>query len=188
MMRLTEDDVASGAAGDSAALHRIYEQLAPAVGGYLRSHGCEDWEDLTQDVFVALLPRLSRLRGGPSGLKTLAFSIAHARLVDVLRKRRRRPTSAPLEVVKEQHPEPSAEQDVIARLDSAEVVALLGALDERKRAVVTLRVLGELSLSETAAVLDTSVGAVKQLQRRALLELREHVLERRAVTFWQLPR
>ncbi len=182
-MRLTEDDVASGAAGDCAALHRIYEQLAPGVGGYLRSHGCQNWEDLTQDVFVALLPRLSRLRGGVSGLKTLAFSIAHARLVDELRQRRRRPLSARLEEAKDERPQLSAEQEAIARWDSAEVVALLGALDERKRAVVTLRVLGQLSLSETAAVLCTSVGAVKQLQRRALLELREQVLQRRAVTF-----
>lgn len=182
-MRLTEDDVASGVAGDSAALHRIYEQLAPAVGGYLRSHGCQNWEDMTQDVFVALLPRLNRLRGGASGLKTLAFSIAHARLVDELRQRRRRPTPAPLHEAKEQQPGPSAEQDAIARLEHAEVVALLGALEERKRTVVTLRVLGELSLSETAAVLGTSVGAVKQLQRRALLELRGHLLQRRTVTF-----
>jgi RNA polymerase sigma-70 factor (ECF subfamily) len=38
--------------------------------------------------------------------------------------------------------------------------------------VVALRVLGDLSLEQTAAVVGKSTGAVKQLQRRGLLALR----------------
>jgi RNA polymerase sigma-70 factor (ECF subfamily) len=39
--------------------------------------------------------------------------------------------------------------------------------------VVTLRVLADLSVEETARVLGRTPGAVKQLQRRGLLALRE---------------
>lgn len=43
--------------------------------------------------------------------------------------------------------------------------------------MVMLRVLGDLSLEETAGVLGKSVGSVKQLQRRGLLRLRELMSE-----------
>jgi RNA polymerase sigma-70 factor (ECF subfamily) len=58
---------------------------------------------------------------------------------------------------------------------TTEVGQLLEELGEEQRAVITLRVLADLSLEETAAVLGKSVGSVKQLQRRGLLRLRELV-------------
>ena len=50
---------------------------------------------------------------------------------------------------------------------------VLGALNEAQRAVITLRVLADLSVEETARVLGRSPGSVKQLQRRGLAVLRD---------------
>lgn len=45
-------------------------------------------------------------------------------------------------------------------------------LNEDQRAVVTLRIIGDLSLEQTAGVTGKTVASVKQLQRRGLARLR----------------
>jgi RNA polymerase sigma-70 factor (ECF subfamily) len=57
---------------------------------------------------------------------------------------------------------------------SSSVTSLLAKLGDEQKTVILLRILGDLSLEETARVVGKSVGAVKQLQRRGLLALREH--------------
>ncbi|PJI51961.1 hypothetical protein CTI14_50625 [Methylobacterium radiotolerans] len=59
--------------------------------GYMSARGVDDPEALAQDVFVAVLPRLGSITGGAAGLKTLVFSVAHARVVDHYRRTERRP-------------------------------------------------------------------------------------------------
>lgn len=179
---LTEDEVTSAVSGESAGLRRVYESLAPPIAGYLRSRGSDDPEGLTQDVFLALLPRLGALQGGASGLRTLAFSIAHARLVDETRRRARRPAPVSLTAQDDPRTAASAEDDALKRVQGAALIGMLGELGEEQRTVVALRVIGQLSLEETAEVTGKSIGAVKQLQRRGLLSLRTRVLAREGVT------
>jgi RNA polymerase sigma-70 factor (ECF subfamily) len=179
---LSEDDVAAAVRGEPQALHKIYRELAPAVLGFLRVRGSEDPEGLMQDVFVAVLPRLCRLEGGLSGLRTLAFSVAHARLVDEFRRRGRRPRVTAYEPTLDSRSAPSPEQEVLSKIDLARLVRLLAEVDENMRLAVTLRIVGQLSLEETAAVMGKSVGAIKQLQRRGLQALRSRLEAEDAVT------
>ena len=46
-------------------------------------------------------------------------------------------------------------------------------LNEDQRTVVTLRIIGDLTLEQTAEVTGKTVASVKQLQRRGLIRLRE---------------
>ena len=61
------------------------------------------------------------------------------------------------------------------------MLGMLSHLGEEQRSVISLRVLGDLSLEQTAQVLGKSTGAVKQLQRRGLANLRA-LVERGEVT------
>lgn len=182
MGELTDLDTSAAAKGDEAAMRRVYEVLAPALLGYVRSRGSEDPEGLTQEVFVALVPRIPKVHGGAKGLRTLAFSIAHARLVDELRRRDRRPTTSPFEVHDDPRSSSSAEEEALSHIQSVDAIALLASLGEDQRAVVALRVVAQLSLEETAEVVGRSIGAVKQLQRRGLLALRSRLHEQGTVT------
>jgi RNA polymerase sigma-70 factor (ECF subfamily) len=142
------------------------------VQAFLLAHGAEDPEDLTNEVFLHVLPRLDRLHGGVAGLRTFVFSVAHARSVDEVRRRARRPRQAPYDADRDARVTVSAEQ--VALEDRAAYLReVLGRLNEGQRSVVTLRVLADLSVEETARVLGRTPGAVKQLQRRGLLALRE---------------
>ena len=169
---LTDDVVDAAREGDSSALTMVYESLAPGILAYLRVRGSRDAEGLTQEVFLQLLPQLRKLTGGASGLRALAFRIAHARLVDEFR-RRSRASEVPYEADLQRAAEVlNAGDEAMGR--SSSVTSLLAKLGDEQKTVILLRILGDLSLEETARVVGKSVGAVKQLQRRGLLALREH--------------
>jgi len=174
---LLEDVLPAAQAGEAWALRVVYEQLAPRVHGYLKARGASEPEDLTSEVFLTVFPRLAGLTGGAAGLRTFTFSVAHARLVDDLRKRSRREPTVEYEPHEDPRTTPSSETLVLEGLAESGVRALLDELLPDQRDVLVLRILGELSLEQVAAALGKSVGAVKQLQRRGLLTLRKRLEE-----------
>jgi RNA polymerase sigma-70 factor, ECF subfamily len=171
-VELTESTVADAVSGNHDAVGMVYRLLSPKVLGYFRARGAEDPEGLTSEVFLAVIPRLAQLRGGAAGLRTLVFSVAHARYVDETRRRSRRPTHTPYEQEYDDRTAPSAETTAIELSGSAHVIGMLDQLGEDQRSVISLRILGDLSLEQTAEVLGKTTGAVKQLQRRGLENLR----------------
>jgi len=153
-----EIDIFDNAAGtDPAALFAAaYRTFAGPVQGYLKARGLDDPEAVTQDVFMAFYPRIGNLTGGLQGAKSLIFSIAHARMVDHYRRLERRPQLTPYDPQQDGRTTPSAEhQEVLA-----------------------LRVVADLSIEQVAAIMGKSTGAIKQLQRRALQNLKAQTLKR----------
>lgn len=163
--------------GQAWAVRALYDELAPRVAGYLRAHGAGDVDDLTSEVFLAVLPRLATVTGGTAGLRSLVFSVAHARLVDSLRAQARRPEAVTYDPAADPRHVRSAEDEAMARLGSEQAIAALAQLPGSQREVISLRVLADLSVEQVATVLGTSQGAVKQLQRRGLLRLRALLAE-----------
>lgn len=126
-----------------------------------------------QDVFLAVLPRLETVTGGMQGLRTFIFSVAHARMVDDHRRQSRTPARLPFDTELDLREESSAEAEALARVSPSEVLGLLQGLMDDQKEVLTLRIIGGLTVDQVAAVMGKSPGAVKQLQRRALNRLRE---------------
>jgi RNA polymerase sigma-70 factor (ECF subfamily) len=152
------------------------------VVGYLTGRGVNDPEALTSDVFVAVLPRLPELTGGVAGLRTFVFSVAHARAVDDVRRRARRPEAVEFDPVRHDSVAASAEHEAMERADTASARTVLEGLSPDYREVLALRVIADLDLEQTALVMQRSVGSIKQLQRRALLALRAQVADSARVT------
>lgn len=161
--------------GDSEALGDLYRALAPGVLGYLQTRGAEDPEALAQEVFLQVFRRLGDVHGGGAGLRTFTYSVAHARLVDEFRARARRPVLVAYETDGDPRHAPSTELHVLDAQAGARALDLLAGLHGDQRDVVALRIVAGLSIEETAAVLGKTPGAVKQLQRRGLISLRDHV-------------
>lgn len=164
--------VAAAQLGEAWALRAVYDELAPKVQGYLRARGAREPEDLTSEVFLTVFARLPALTGGAVGLRTFTFSVAHARLVDDLRRGSRRPDEAPYDDRCDHRTVPSAEDEAERRESAVRVQQMLLILPADQQAVLALRVVADLSLEETAHAIGRSVGAVKQLQRRGLLALK----------------
>ncbi|UUL76228.1 hypothetical protein NG819_20320 [Pseudarthrobacter sp. Fe7] len=102
-----------------------YRELAPGVLSYLRARGVEDPEGLTQEVFLALFPRLGDVRGGMKGIKSLVFCIAHARYVDEHRRRLAAPPTTGYDPAEDPRRSTSAEDQLLAVEASGNVKALL---------------------------------------------------------------
>lgn len=162
---------AAAVRGDVAAMGALYTELAPSVRGYLTVRGADDPEGLTHEVFLTVFPRLADLTGGWEGLRTLAFSVAHSRLVDDRRRRARRP-STPYLVEIDPRTTGSAESEAIARLGHDELLSVVELLPEDQRSVLVLRVVGDLSVRQTAVAMGRPESAVVRLQGKALATLR----------------
>ena len=172
----TLDEVLTAAQlGQPWALRIVYDTLAPQVQGYLRAGGAAEPEELTSGVFLTVFTKLATVTGGVSGLRTFTFSVAHARLVDALRKQQRRPAALTYEPLRDQRRSPSAETEAEQRASAERTSALLARLPPDQRTVLTLRIIADLSLEEVATAIGRSTGAVKQLQRRALITLKGEV-------------
>ncbi|WP_306864571.1 RNA polymerase sigma factor [Arthrobacter bambusae] len=152
----------------------VYQALAGQVLGYLTAKGVSDPEAVTQDVFVAVLPRLGTITGGVNGLRTFVFSVAHARMVDDHRRQSRAPEHHEFEPERDTRQSDSAEAEAMNRVAPGEVMALLDLLREDQREVLTLRIVAGLTVDQVAEIMGKSQGAIKQLQRRGLNALREH--------------
>jgi RNA polymerase sigma-70 factor (ECF subfamily) len=170
--RTLEDVLPAAQAGEAWALRRVYDELSPRVLGYLRARGAAEPEDLTSEVFLTVLPRLATVTGGAAGLRTFTFSVAHARLVDDLRARKRKAPPAEYVAADDPRTSASAEEEGLAGLQTQRVQQLLEALAPDQRDVLVMRILGDLTVEQVARSLGKSEGAVKQLQRRGLLALR----------------
>ncbi|MEZ0448900.1 RNA polymerase sigma factor [Cellulomonas sp. ICMP 17802] len=164
--------VAAAAAGDRDAMRTLYEALASRVAGYLEFRGAEDPAGMTNDVFVRVLARMAEVTGGWPGFRAYVFTVAHGKLVDELRSRHRRPVHLEYEADSDPRTHASAEDQALDRAGGSDALAVLDLLPEDQRAVVTLRVLGELTVKETAVAIGRSEVAVKKLQSKALGSLR----------------
>ncbi len=168
-----KDEAQDQPVSGTAAFSLVYKTYASQVLGYLTARGVEDPEAAMQEVFLSVLPRLETVHGGEAGLKTFIFSVAHARMVDDHRRQSRTPVKLSFEPELDHREDTSAEKEALQRISPREVLQLLDGLPQDQREVLSLRLVGGLSIEQTAETMDKSAGAVKQLQRRALLKLRE---------------
>jgi len=157
----------------TAAFSLVYKAYASQVLCYLTARGVEDPEAAMQEVFLSVLPRLGTVRGGESGLRTFIFAVAHARMVDDHRRQSRTPAKLPFEPELDRREDMSAEKEALQRIAPREVLRMLDGLPRDQRDVLSLRLVGGLTVEQTAETMEKSAGSVKQLQRRALLKLRE---------------
>jgi RNA polymerase sigma-70 factor (ECF subfamily) len=126
-----------------------------------------------QEVFLSVLPRLGSVHGGAAGLRTFIFSVAHARMVDDHRRQSRTPAHLTFEPDLDHREHASAESEALERISPQEVLRLLDGLPDDQREALSLRLVAGLTVEQAAEAMDKSAGAVKQLQRRALLKLRD---------------
>lgn len=168
--------------GSEAAWAEIYRSFSPAVLGYLRGSGAPEPEDTMADVFLEVARDIRRFEGDERRFKAWVFTIAHYRLIDSRRRRQRRPVElVPEPPEAETASLPDAADEALARIGSEEVIRILGTISPDQRAVLLLRIVGDLSVEDTAAALGKRQGAVKQLQRRGLAAVKRE-LDRKGVT------
>jgi RNA polymerase sigma factor (sigma-70 family) len=165
--------LAAARAGGEWAWRSLYEEMAPAVLGFLRARGATDPEDVAGETFVQVVRDLHRFDGDWRGFRAWVFAIARHRMLDESRRRQRRPDDPVADPGEQAPPAGDVVDDALARLDLERVTDILASLSPDQRDVILLRVIGDLSIEEVAGVIGKRTGAVKQLQRRGLAAARK---------------
>lgn len=167
-----ESVLAAAQAGADWAWASLYRDLAGPVRGYLASRGAHEPDDVTSEVFLKVAGAIHRFDGDEASFRSWVFVIAHRRLIDERRHRGRQPD------LTEWHPDivvpgevGDVESEAMERLSTEDLHEKLSVLTDIQRDVLSLRIIGGLSLEQTAQVVGKRVGAVKALQHRALASL-----------------
>ena len=168
--RAIDAPLVAAAKRDPEAFSPLYRRYAEPIYRYcLRrlgdSHAAEDAMSAVFDRAFANLRRCD-----DASFRSWLFAIAHNVVVDRLRAER---PSASLDVARDlEDRSPGPEQSAIASEERRSLARLLAQLTPDQRQVVELRLAG-LTGVEIADALGRSHDAVKKLQARALLKLRE---------------
>lgn len=163
------------------AWERLQSHSLDRVFAYLLLH-CpqrEDAEDLTAEVFAAAIASVDRFRGD-ARIETWLIGIARRKLVDAARKRARRPEVLASDLGDDPPEIPSGsgsapDQCLADRERQDEVRRAVLQLPAPQREALWLRCVHQLSLAETARVLQRSEDAIKGLLRRARLSVLERL-------------
>lgn len=153
--------------GDAAAWRWVLDEFADPVRSYARRFGHPDPDEVVGATLESVARKMSTFVGGERELRAFVFSVAHARIVDELRRKRGR-----IEV--EQHLS-GARNQLVNTSDDVPIV-LLGALEKlpkSQREVVHLRYIVGLSTSEAAKATGKTEEATRAILSRSLQQLRE---------------
>ena len=158
--------------GRSTAFEHLLRPLLFPLLRYLRAQVGDAAEDLLDDVLLAAWEHIARFDGTEANFRSWIFTIAHHLVVD---RHRRRREEVPLDRVVLRAAANNTEAEALARVGEGELLQVLRQLAPSHRQVLMLRLVADLSIEQTAAVLGRSAGAVKALQHRAIEAARQAI-------------
>ena len=164
--------------GERDALEVFYNRYAPSVFSLARYMLREPSlaEEATLDAFLNLWRKASSYdpkRGTP---KAWFMSVAHHRIIDVIKARKRgaQSTNQVSHELLDLHPSkgPSTEEQVYRNLERERIIGALGYLPPEQREVIVLAYFEGFTQSEIATKLNQPLGTVKTRARLAMQKLR----------------
>lgn len=151
------------------ALEEIFRTYQPALIRYLRTMAADLADDVASQTWLSVAQSIDGFTGDGNALRGWILTIGRRRLVDEFRRHARRPevVAAVPEVVDSETPD----DVIVAQVGWAQ--RLIGQLPPQQGEVVLLRVIGGLSVAETAEVTGHTPGNVRVLAHRGLAGLLE---------------
>ena len=160
---------------DPSRFAELYEQHFHRVYAYVarRVRDRAEVQDLTAQVFHRALANLGKFKWKGSPFAAWLYRIASNAIADQAKQKMRESSD---------QPNPSSQSSAAPDLEAVERCArLFSAVDklpEDQRRVIVMRFADEKSIREIADELGRSEGAVKQLQFRAVENLRNRLNEK----------
>ena len=176
LMRLAKD-------GDTDAFERLYEIYFVPVFRYIyfRVKNKEETEDLVQEVFLKVYNSISKFQ--EKGRSPLAFFFVVARntVIDYWRKKKEIKLDKPEDILKISDTKESP-WGLIRRSETISIInEAIRYLPSGQQEVIILKFINDLSNQEIALLLKKSEVAIRQLQSRALKNLRKQLKELRSL-------
>lgn len=179
LMNSPEELVERVRRGEGEAFRLIFERYSRPIISFIYDMVGERAlaEDLTQETFVRAFKSLSTLRD-EARLSTWLFGIAKNVARESLRSRFRQEghvgiDETPAAQVCDRAPSPASQ--LLDKELNGVIQSALGALDEDKRLVFTLKIFQQRSYEEIAEITGFSIGKLKTDLHRARAEMRRRI-------------
>ena len=147
----------------SMYLDRIYRYVFNKVNNIMLA------EDITEEVFIKAWKAIKTCQGKEQTFVPWLYRIAYNHLVDTFRKNHREVSFENLNIADDSNPQKEAED----RLEMQKVLEAVKTLPEMQKKVILLKFRDEIDNVEIGRILGKRQGAVRVLQMRALINLRE---------------
>ena len=159
--------------GDKEAFGLLYDHYHSSVYRFLlyRTRSPQLAEDLTSETFFRALRSMNGFRWQGKDFGAWLMTIARNLCTDHFKAGRTRLELTTEDMGAHDDATEGPEEAVLASLTNEALMEALTRLPEEQRDCLVMRFLQGLSIAETAAVLDRSEGAVKQLQLRGVRNL-----------------
>jgi RNA polymerase sigma-70 factor (ECF subfamily) len=174
-------DAAVQAAKEGApwAWEQLYSWLSPRLLGYLQARGSRDPEGALGETWLQLARNVATFEGDATGFRSWAFTVAHHRVIDEARRRKRTPPTQALDEVLADDQQSlgviDSESEALAAIELDELVGSIAFLSDLQKSTLLLRIIGDLSVAQTAQALGKSESAIKTAQYRAISTLRDRL-------------
>jgi RNA polymerase sigma-70 factor (ECF subfamily) len=162
--------------GETIVVSEIYDRYQRSIFRYLyyRVGDQQTAEDLTSEVFLRMIEKISLYQEQRTSFQAWLFQIARNISIDYYRKMKVRSTTT----LEEDHPEMGEQPlELINReLTSEKLCQALVELPETQRDVIVMRFVVGMPIGEVAETLHKTEDSIKGLQRRALIALKETLI------------
>jgi len=163
--------------GDQSAFAQLYDLYSKKIHSYLRYHlnGRADLaEDLAADVFLKAMEKIRSYQFNGVPFSAWLYRIAHNHLIDYLRALPKKQGVSLDEC--NGVDDPSAEKALDGTLTHQQLAGALEGLTEEQRQVILYRFMEDKSIADTARLMRKNEDAIKQLQVRALRNMRRSLV------------
>ncbi|MDN5744156.1 MAG: sigma-70 family RNA polymerase sigma factor [Nocardioidaceae bacterium] len=159
--------------GDAEAFGQLYDHYQPSVYRFLyyRTRSTVLAEDLCSDTFFRALRNMSSFRWQGKDFGAWLMTIARNLATDHFKAGRTRLEMTTEDMGQHDSSTEGPENAVLASLTNEVLLEALTQLPSEQHDCLVMRFLQGMSIAETAAVLQRSDGAVKQLQLRGVRNL-----------------
>jgi len=165
--------IAAAQDGDREAFGELYRVYRDRVFRYIyyRVSTRALAEDLTSETFIRALRHITTFSWQGCDFVAWLFTISRNLVADYFKSSRHRMEVSTGEMLDSDEVEASPEESVLEHLSNEALLNAVHRLTDGQRECIKLRFLEQLTVAETARVMDLSEGAVKTLQYRAVRTL-----------------
>jgi RNA polymerase sigma-70 factor (ECF subfamily) len=163
--------------GETLVVSEIYDRYQRSIFRYLfyRVGDQQTAEDLTSEVFLRMIEKISSYRDQSTSFQAWLFQIARNLSIDYYRKMKVHDESSLTEDFPATGEQPA---EIIDRdLTSEKLYQALAELPDSQRDVIVMRFVVGMPVWEVADTLHKTENSIKGLQRRALQSLRDLLTE-----------
>jgi len=160
--------------GEASAFGRLYDEYQPKIYRfiYLKVGHREEAEDLCHQTFISAWENINNYRFQGYLFSTWLYSIARNKVIDYYRAKKTT-VNLEIETIKILEIGVSNEQLIDTRLEMEKTKDAILKLNSLEQDVIIMRFIEDLSPKEIAKSLDKSEVAIRQIQHRAIKNLKK---------------